>query len=87
MRLSQPAYLRYESGERTPSIHVIQIMADVLSTSVDYLLGKSDDYGPDAYYVRRSDDPELFEIVDEYKNNNSAKERLTAYFHSFQSEI
>ena len=26
MQMSQPAYLRYESGERTPSIHVIQVM-------------------------------------------------------------
>ena len=33
MQLSQPAYLRYESGERSPSIHVIQMMANVLATS------------------------------------------------------
>ena len=47
MNMSQPAYLRYESGERTPSIHVVQTMADVLSTSVDYLLGNNDDDSPD----------------------------------------
>lgn len=38
MQLSQPAYLRYESGTRTPSIHTIQTMADVLDTSVEYLI-------------------------------------------------
>ena len=27
MNLSQPAYLRYESGDRTPSIHTINVMA------------------------------------------------------------
>ena len=30
MNMSQPAYLRYESGTRTPSIHVINSMANVL---------------------------------------------------------
>ena len=47
MQMSQPAYLRYESGERTPSIHVIQVMADVLNTSVSYLTGQTDNPNPD----------------------------------------
>ena len=28
MQMSQPTYLRYESGERSPSIHVIYFMAN-----------------------------------------------------------
>ena len=80
MNMSQPAYLRYESGERTPSIHVVQTMADVLSTSVDYLLGNSDDDSPDSFIIRYSDDPILFEIIQNYKNDESTRERLMAYF-------
>ena len=80
MNMSQPAYLRYESGERTPSIHVVQTMADVLSTSVDYLLGNNDDDSPDSFIIRYSDDPILFEIIQNYKNDESTRERLMAYF-------
>ena len=80
MNMSQPAYLRYESGERTPSIHVVQTMADVLSTSVDYLLGNNDDDSPDSFIIRYSDDPILFEIIQNYKNDESTRERLIAYF-------
>ena len=84
MNMSQPAYLRYESGERTPSIHVVQTMADVLSTSVDYLLGNSDDDSPDSFIIRYSDDPILFEIIQNYKNDESTRERLMAYFNKLK---
>ena len=84
MNMSQPAYLRYESGERTPSIHVVQTMADVLSTSVDYLLGNNDDDSPDSFIIRYSDDPILFEIIQNYKNDESTKERLMAYFNKLK---
>ena len=80
MNMSQPAYLRYESGERQPSIHVVKTMAEVLSTSVDYLLGLSDDNRQDSYYIKESDDPELFEIVQNYKTNDRTRERLIAYY-------
>ena len=52
MKMSQPAYLRYESGERKPSIHVIQFMANILGTSVNYLIGETDNPGPDSYLVK-----------------------------------
>lgn len=81
MNMSQPAYLRYESGERQPSIHVVKTMATVLSTSVDYLLGLSDDNRPDSYFIKESDDPILFEIIRNYKTDDTARERLTSYYH------
>ena len=84
MNMSQPAYLRYESGERTPSIHVVQTMADVLSTSVDYLLGNNDDSSPDSFLIRFSDDPILFEIIQNYKKDESTRNRLLAYFNKLK---
>ena len=38
MQLSQPAYLRYESGERTPSIHAplfpLLLYVDIIDTNI-----------------------------------------------------
>lgn len=81
MQLSQPAYLRYESGERTPSIHVIYYMAHILGTSADYLTGESDDSTPNCHYIYEAEKPELFSLVEEIKNCDSeTQKRLLAYF-------
>ena len=81
MQLSQPAYLRYESGERTPSIHVIYYMAHVLGTSADYLTGKSDNPTPNCHYVNKTEKPELFYLVEKFDSCDSdTKKRLLAYF-------
>ena len=80
MQLSQPAYLRYESGERSPSIHVIQMMANVLATSTAYLTGKSDNPNPDSYLIKSETEPELFFLIQQYRNSDSEmKKRLLSY--------
>ena len=81
MKLSQPAYLRYESGERTPSIHVIHYMAHVLGTSADYLTGTSDDPTPNCHYIYEIEKPELFFLIEKIKNCDSdTQNRLLTYF-------
>ena len=81
MEMSQPAYLRYESGERAPSIHVIYYMAHILGTSADYLTGKTDNKSPNMYWVTANEDAELFSLVETYnKANQNEKERLMAYY-------
>lgn len=81
MQLSQPTYLRYESGERSPSIHVIQIMADVLATSTTYLTGKTNNPNPDSYLIKYETEPELFFLIQQYRNSDTEmKSRLLAYF-------
>ena len=81
MQLSQPAYLRYESGERTPSIHVIYYMAHILGTSAEYLTGQSDISAPNCHYIYEAEKPELFSLIDKLKNCDSdTQKRLTAYF-------
>lgn len=82
MQMSQPAYLRYESGERKPSIHVIQFMANILGTSVNYLIGKTDNPSPDSYLVKIENEPELFDFITTYANSDAnTQNRLLAYFH------
>ena len=84
MQMSQPAYLRYESGERTPSIHVIQVMADVLNTSVSYLTRQTDNPNPDSYLIKLDTDPELFQLIEKYKNSDiEMKNRLLSYLRKY----
>lgn len=85
MKMSQPAYLRYESGERTPSIHVIYFMANVLGTSAEYLTGKTDNPAPTCYWVHMNEEPELYSFVETYKKSNEEmQKRLKAYVSKLQ---
>ena len=82
MLMSQPAYLRYESGERKPSIHVIEFMAHILETSVNYLIGKTDNPTPDSYLVKIENEPELFALITTYVNSDTdTQNRLLSYFY------
>ena len=84
MNLSQPAYLRYESGERTPSIHVIFYMAHILGTSVEYLIGKTDNPSPTTYIVKKKETPDLFSIIELYNTSDfNTQDRLLSYLHNF----
>ncbi|WP_026658015.1 helix-turn-helix domain-containing protein [Butyrivibrio sp. AC2005] len=80
MHLSQPAYLRYESGERTPSLQTLTVIANVLNTSVEYLIDQSDDPAPISFTISKADDPELFEIIRICKvSDNNMINRLITY--------
>ena len=78
--VSQPTYLRYESGEREPTIHVLKDIAKALNTSVDYLTGVTDSSKPDSITIEKKENPEVFSIIENYENWNEAqKKRLLAY--------
>lgn len=80
IQTSQPAYVRYEAGTRNPSIQTIEKMAEVFSTSVDYLIGKSDDLKPTRAIIEQEKSPELFKIAETCKDfDDSQLERLLAY--------
>jgi len=84
MQMSQPAYLRYESGERTPSIHIIQVMANVLATSMAYLTGKTDNPNPDSYLIKLDTEPDLFHLIEKYKNSDmETRNRLLSYLQKY----
>ncbi|MDD6194993.1 MAG: helix-turn-helix transcriptional regulator [Lachnospiraceae bacterium] len=83
--VSQPAYLRYESGERTPSIQIIKEMADVFHTSVEYLQGKTSSPAVTSYTVNNTDSPELFALVQRYYTADKEQlKRLMAYLDHFE---
>lgn len=80
MQMSQPAYLRYESGERTPSIHVVYFMANVLGTSAEYLTGKTDNPAPTCFWINIDTEPELFTLIENYHHSDKETQKhLTAY--------
>lgn len=80
VQVSQPAYLRYESGQRNPSIQVISKMAEVLSTSVDYLIGKTEESNADSILIEYKKAPALFELNEKCKSLNDEQiKHLLAY--------
>ncbi len=80
IQISQPAYLRYEAGTRNPSIQTISKMAEVFSTSTDYLIGKTSEATIDRTIIEKDKTPSLFLLAETCKNFNEAQlERLLAY--------
>ncbi len=78
--ISQPAYLRYEAGTRTPSITTIEKMAEVFSTSTNYLTGESDDPTPNKLVINQKDQPFLFDLAQTCSNFEANQlNRLIAY--------
>ncbi|MBO6208326.1 MAG: helix-turn-helix transcriptional regulator [Lachnospiraceae bacterium] len=61
--VTQPSYVRYEAGDRQPSLHVIQRMALEFGTSVDFLIGKTEVDEPDTFIVKKSENELLFYIT------------------------
>ena len=79
--LSKMGYLRYETGDRTPSYQTIVFMAQKLGTSPEYLTGKENTPEPREYIISKSDDPELFALIqDMMDTTNPARTRLLAYY-------
>lgn len=46
LAMSQTGYSKYETGENDVPTHVLLRLADLYGTSVDYLLGRTDERRP-----------------------------------------
>ena len=80
IQISQPAYLRYEAGTRKPSIQTIAKMAEVFSTSTDYLVGNTEKKDPDRVIIEKNKNPSLFLLAESCKElNESQLKRILAY--------
>ncbi|MBR6404351.1 MAG: helix-turn-helix transcriptional regulator [Eubacterium sp.] len=76
MNLSQPAYLRYENGDRVPSIQTLTIIADVLNTSIEYLTDKTNDPSPNLIILKKDDNPALFDFLELSRADNRREELI-----------
>ena len=84
--ISQPAYLRYESGDRKPSLQTTKESAKVLNTSVDYLIGESDDNNPILLEVSKNESKELFRIVELCSQmDEKQQKRIISYINKLDS--
>lgn len=45
LNITQQTYSDYETGRTNPDLKTLCIIADVLAVSIDYLLGREDDFG------------------------------------------
>lgn len=68
LELSKMGYLRYERGDREPSVQSIEFIAERFGTSVEYLTGKTDDPSPSKIVFSRKTNPELFDLLLELKD-------------------
>lgn len=55
LKMKQPLYQRYESGETVPAVTFIIKLADAYDVSTDYLLGRSDEPRPPKLDARTLD--------------------------------
>lgn len=45
LQISQQTYSDYEKGRTNPDIATLILMSDILETTIDYLLGRENDFG------------------------------------------
>ena len=77
--ISQPAYLRYESGDRKPSLQTTKEI-------VDYLIGESDDSIPILLKINKNDNSELFRIVELCSQMDEKRQkRIISYINKLNS--
>ena len=58
LNLSKIGYCRYEYGERVPSLQTIEIIAQCFNTSVNYLIGVTDNPEPTQIIIDKNPPPD-----------------------------
>ena len=73
LEMSAMGYLRYERGDRDPSMQMIEVIAQRFGTSAEYLTGMTDDPAPSSLVISRDSDPELYDLVMSIKGCDGRK--------------
>ena len=85
--LSPIGYLRYEQGLRDPSPQMIELIAQRLETSVEYLTGCSDNPQADILIISNKEDAVIYELVINLRAEDiKVKQRLLAYYKKWARE-
>ena len=87
LNLSKMGYGRYESGERSPSPQMLELIAQKLGTSVAYLTGMSASSDVQYIIVSKEKNSSLFSLVEEVQVcDQKTLDRLLAYYRSLSKE-
>lgn len=87
LNLSKIGYCRYEYGDRVPSPQTVEVIAQCFHTSVDYLVGLSDNPEPTQIIIEKEKNPDLFALVKLCQSNNPEQlKRLLAYYEKLIKE-
>lgn len=80
--LSKSTIGAYETGDITPSVDALNLIADFFNVDMNFLLGKEDqsrffmDYGTYNIASELSEDSELLAVVERASKDNGFRERL-----------
>ena len=75
LELSKMGYLRYERGDREPSLQYISYMAERFGTSVEYLTGKTDDPSPNKLVVYKDEESDLFDLLMTFRDSDGKTQK------------
>ncbi len=88
LNLSKIGYCRYEYGERIPSLQTVEIIAQRFNTSVDYLVGLTEDASPNQIIIDKKENPELFKLVELCRHDDVKQlKRLLLYYNKFKNGL
>ncbi|MBR1508394.1 MAG: helix-turn-helix transcriptional regulator [Eubacterium sp.] len=85
LNISKIGYCRYEYGDRTPSMQMVEAIARCFDTSVSYLIGETTDDMPDSITINREDDAELFEFIVKLREDENLISRMMAYLNGIDN--
>lgn len=68
--ISQQSLAYYETCLRNPSVEVAYKLANVLDTSIDYLMGR-DEYSNKYYNLNNTDKDTINRMIDSLSNKNN----------------
>jgi transcriptional regulator with XRE-family HTH domain len=77
--VSAMGYGRYEKGEREPSYQMVNYIAQIFHTSIDYLYGYSDEMNVRTTIVSEKDEPDLFFLIKLPRQDEKLLPRLLEY--------
>ena len=77
LNVTQQTYSDYERGKTNPNIDTLLNMADILGTSLDYLLGRSDEFNNVTIYQHTNTldslSPEEQKIIDVFRRKTPSE--------------
>ena len=87
LNLSKMGYGRYESGERSPSPQMLELIAQKMGTSVAYLTGMSASSDAQHIIISKEKNSSLFSFVAELQMcDQKTLDRLLAYYRSLSKK-